>query len=353
MVGGGLVVAGGSSLVVVVEVVDVVEEIVWGCVEGVAATAGSVEEAGLLAQPVRTNKRTVSKAIGSRRTPTMLRSGLRYTGRRSTPGQREPLGEVRRRNDMPHRIAFRRSGVFALTVATLALVATACGGATGTAAAPTTSTDSGSSAMNTISVTGTGKVAGVPDTLVVSLGVSVVRPSIDAATGDAADLAQALIDALTSHGVAERDIQTTNYSISPEYDYRADSQKLIGYRVTNTVSAKIRNMDTAGETIDSATAAGGSDVVVQGISFDIESNEDLVVSAREAAWNDALAKASQLAELAGVNLGQAVSIQETTTPSGPPIPYAAEDMAGGASTPIQPGEQQVSVVIQVEFAIGG
>lgn len=207
--------------------------------------------------------------------------------------------------------------------------------------------------MNTISVSGTGKVAGVPDTLVANLGVSVVRPSIDVATGDAADLAQGLIEALTSHGVAEEDIQTNNYSISPEYEYANNSQKLIGYRVTNTVTAKIRDLDTAGETIDAATAAGGSDVVVQGISFDIEANDDLIVAAREAAWNDARSKATQLAQLAGVNLGKAVSIQESTTPSSPPIPYAAEDMAGGASTPIQPGEQQVSVVIQVQFAIGG
>jgi uncharacterized protein YggE len=253
---------------------------------------------------------------------------------------------------MQARITSRRAIALAAIVA-LALGITACGDNSSAGAAPTTTSDSGSSAMNTISVTGTGKVSGVPDTLVVNLGVSVVRPSIDAATGDAADLAQGLIDALTSHGVAEKDIQTTNYSISPEYDYRADTQKLIGYRVTNTVSAKIRNLDKAGETIDAATAAGGSDVVVQGISFDIESNEDLVVSAREAAWNDAMAKATQLADLAGLNLGKAVSIQETTTPSGPPIPYAAADSAGGASTPIQPGEQQVSVVIQVEFAIGG
>lgn len=247
-----------------------------------------------------------------------------------------------------------RRAVALVAVVALTLLITACGDGTEAGAAPTTSTDaSGNVTINTISVSGTGEVAGVPDTLVTNLGVSVVRPSIDAATGDAAGLAQALIGALTSHGVAEQDIQTTNYSISPEYDYRANTQKLIGYRVTNTVSAKIRNLDTAGETIDAATSAGGSDVVVQGISFDIESNEDLVVSAREAAWNDALAKATQLADLAGVNLGKAVSIQETTTPSGPPIPYAASDMAGGASTPIQPGEQQVSVVIQVEFAIGG
>lgn len=207
--------------------------------------------------------------------------------------------------------------------------------------------------MNTISVSGTGKVAGVPDTLVANLGVSVVRPTIDAATADAADLTQGLIDALTSHGVPEEDIQTDNYSISPEYDYRSNEQKLVGYRVTNTVTAKIRNLDEAGETIDAAAAAGGNDVVVQGISFDIEANDSLVVSAREAAWSDAQSKATQLAALAGVSLGKAVSIQETTTPSGPPIPYAVEDMAGGAGTPIQPGQQQVSVVIQVEFAIGG
>ncbi len=234
----------------------------------------------------------------------------------------------------------------------LGLVLAACGTATTTPLAQPAGTE-GETMLHTISVSGTGEVAGTPDTLIVDLGVSVLRSGVDQATSDAADLATAVIDAVKAMGVEERDIQTTNYAIWPEYDYRNDSQTLRGYRVTNTVSIKIRDLDKAGATIDAATAAGGNDAVVSGIRFDIEENGDLITAAREVAWNDAQSKAEQLASLAGVTLGQAVSITESTSSTPPPIPYRelAADEAG--ATPIQPGEQVVSVTVNVSFAIGG
>ncbi|MDH3306912.1 MAG: SIMPL domain-containing protein [Acidimicrobiia bacterium] len=208
---------------------------------------------------------------------------------------------------------------------------------------------------STIAVSGTGLVTGTPDTLIVDLGVQVMRPTVGEATEEAAQLAQAVIDALKAGGVAERDIQTNNYSIWPEHDYRNDSQELRGYRVSNTVSAKIRDLEKAGEAIDAATAAGGNDAIVSGIRFDLEADGELITAAREAAWNDAKAKAEQLAGLAGVPLGKAVSISETSSPAPPPVYYARES-AGAAfdtATPIQPGEASVSVVITVQFAIDG
>jgi uncharacterized protein YggE len=208
---------------------------------------------------------------------------------------------------------------------------------------------------NTISVSGTGEVTGTPDVLIVDLGVQVLRPTVGEATGDAAQLAQAVIDALLAEGVTEKENQTTNYSIWPEYDYRNDSQTLRGYRVSNTVSAKIRDLGKAGDVIDAATAAGGNDAIVNNIRFDLEADGPLITAAREAAWNDAKAKAEQLAALAEVELGKAVSISETSSPTPPPIAYAAAPAEAGAdfATPIQPGEASVSVVVTVQFAIGG
>ncbi len=237
-------------------------------------------------------------------------------------------------------------------LAGLGVLLAACGAGGSAGQAPTTSGDN-PTMLNTISVSGTGEVSGTPDTLVVDLGVSVLRDTVDQATGDAATLAQSIIDALTAKGVAERDIRTSNYSIYPEYDYRGETQTLRGYRVINTVSAKIRDIDRAGEAIDAAAAAGGNDTVVSGISFDLEADGDLITAAREAAWNDAKAKAEQLASLAGVRLGTAVTITETSSSAPPPIMY--ERSAGGAdlaSTPIQPGQSTVSVTVSVEFAIG-
>ena len=237
----------------------------------------------------------------------------------------------------------------------ISLILAGCAGSTDAATQAVATGGDQTLMSNTISVSGNGEVTGTPDTLIVDLGVQLMRPTVDAATGESARLAQAVIDALKAEGVAEKDIQTTNYSIRPEYDYRNDTQTLLGYRVSNTVSAKIRDLDKAGEVIDAATAAGGNDAIVNNIRFDLEADGALITAAREAAWNDAKAKAEQLAALAEVQLGKAVSISETSSPAPPPIAYATARAEAGAdfATPIQPGEASVSVVVNVQFAIGG
>jgi uncharacterized protein YggE len=209
-------------------------------------------------------------------------------------------------------------------------------------------------AQTGISVSGMGEVTGTPDTVEVDLGVSVLGATVSEASAAAAERAQSLIDALTSNGVAEEDITTTGYSIYPEYDYSNNQQQLLGYRVNNTVRAKIRDVSQAGAVLDAATAAAGDDVTVSGLSFSIEDDAELVAAAREAAWNDALAKATQLAELSGQTLGAATSITETVTSAPPPIFYGG-DAAGApeAETPIEPGTSSVTITLQVEFAIQG
>lgn len=201
-----------------------------------------------------------------------------------------------------------------------------------------------------VSVAGVGEVTGTPDTLQLDLGVSALADTVDQAAAIAADRAQAVIAALTSNGVAEEDITTTDYSIYPEYDYSNNQERIVGYRVNNTVRAKLHDIDNAGTVIDAVTAAGGNETRVNGLSFSIEDDTDLIAAAREAAWNDALAKATQLAELSGQTLGPATSIVETVT--SPPIPYYARDMAGAAEaadTPIEPGTSTVSIDLMVEF----
>jgi hypothetical protein len=212
--------------------------------------------------------------------------------------------------------------------------------------------NSSAEARTGISVAGVGEVTGTPDTVEVDLGVSVLAETVSEATATAAERADAVIAALTANGVAEEDITTTDYSIYPEYDYSNNQQQLLGYRVNNTVRAKIRDISDAGTILDAVTAAAGDDVRVSGLRFSIEDDAELVAAAREAAWNDALAKATQLAELSGQSLGAATSITETVTSAPPPI-YYAEDSAGGAeraATPIEPGTSTVTITLQVEFA---
>jgi len=220
------------------------------------------------------------------------------------------------------------------------------------ACTPNVSVSSSSSGDQGISVTGQGEVSGTPDTLTVDLGVSLRRDTVEEATTDAADLAQNLIDAVKNQGVEDKDIQTRNYSIYPEYDYKGDTQTLLGYRVTNTVTVKVRNLDNAGSIIDAATTAGGDAVQVSGVSFSIEDDDALLQDARARAWEDAKAKADQLASLSGATLGAPLSITESVS-SPSPIYRAADSLETAGSTPIEAGSQTVTVVLDVRFSIGG
>ena len=214
-------------------------------------------------------------------------------------------------------------------------------------AAPVTSPETG------ISVSGTGIVTGTPDTLTLTMGVSILRPTVQEAVNDAAERAQQVIDALKAEGVAEEDIQTANYSIWPQYDYRNDQQVLRGYQVDNSLSIKIRQLDRAGNVIDAATVAGGDAARVNGLRFALEDNADLLIAARAAAWEDALTKAQQLADLSGVGLAAPIRVAENV--SSPPIAIQYERaLAADAAftTPIEAGQSQVTVTVSVTFGIG-
>lgn len=203
-----------------------------------------------------------------------------------------------------------------------------------------------------IAVTGVGEVTGTPDTLTMTFGVSVVRTSVAEAVAVAAGKAEAVLAALRDQGVADDDLRTVDFSIFPEYDYRGGRERIIGYRVTNSVVAKVRDLDRAGEVIDAAIGAGGDDVRVSGVAFSIEDDHELVAAARDAAFADARAKAEQLARLAGVTLGPPISITESFTVPGP-IPYyvRTEMVAADVATPIEPGTQKVAVTVSVRFSI--
>ncbi len=235
------------------------------------------------------------------------------------------------------------------------------GGDAARAAAPVEATatssagtgDATGSSTAGITVTGVGTVLGRPDTMTVTIGVNVVRPTVSEATAEATASATALFEALEAAGVAEQDIQTQNYSIWPQYRYdEGRAPELTGYQVSNTVLATIRDVDSAGSVIDAAVAAGGDNSVVQGIGFSVEDDTERLAEARAKAFADARAKAEQLAELAGVELGRVLRMAETLGGQSPL--FAAESMAADSAsrTPIQPGEVTSEVRVDVVFAIG-
>ena len=205
-------------------------------------------------------------------------------------------------------------------------------------------------------VTGEGKVSAVPDVANLSLGVEAQADTVADAQRQAAEAMTAVMEELDKSGVAEKDIKTQYFSIYPvsRWDRDTEEEILIGYRVTNTVTAKIKKVDEAGIIIDAVTKAGGDYIRINGISFTIDDPTVYYDEAREKAMADAKAKAEQLADLADVNLGKLIYVNE----SGGYIPVTREYIAlekavpaPALDTPISPGETEISLTVQVVFSI--
>ena len=205
-------------------------------------------------------------------------------------------------------------------------------------------------------VTGTGKVTVTPDMAVLSLGVEAQSATVNEAQDDAAQAMADVMAVLAANGVAEKDIKTQWYSIAPVTKWIDDykEQITVGYRVTNTVTVKVRDIDKVGTIIDDVTDAAGDFARVQSISFTVDDLEPYYDEAREKAVLDAMDKAEQIASLADVTLGKPFYISETGG-SVPPVPYPVRDFeySGGldATTPISAGEMEISLMVQMAYSL--
>ena len=205
-----------------------------------------------------------------------------------------------------------------------------------------------------ILVSGTGEVSVVPDVANINLGVSSQEPTVAAAQANAASAMNQIMAVLKANNIADTDIQTTQFSINPVYNYNnATSQNNItGYSVTNTVNVTIRNLDTTGTVIDAVAAAGGDLTVINSISFSVDNPSQYYSQATELAMNDALAQAQQLAAAGGVTLGKPVYITESTGSYPGPVYYSRSTSGGSVPTSINPGENDIVISVQVDYSIG-
>jgi uncharacterized protein YggE len=214
-----------------------------------------------------------------------------------------------------------------------------------------------------IGVTGFGKVTMEPDMALLSLGVEVRAETVEAARSEAAGAMTGIFEVLKARGIGDMDIQTKYFNIYPEYTYhevnesgtRYNKQVLTGYRVSNTITAKIRDLEVVGTTIDDVVEVGGDAIRINSIQFIVEDASAARVQARENAVLDALAKADQFATLTGVTRGNLLFITESNSS----VPQArsfvgmeAAAFADSAVTPISAGELELQISVQVVFAIG-
>ena len=204
----------------------------------------------------------------------------------------------------------------------------------------------------TVEVTGTGTVTGTPDTLTVQLAVQTKAASATAALDQNNAEMATLQSTLTAAGVATKDLQTSNLSLSPNYD---NNGSVTSYVVQDDLSATLRELTSAGAVIDAAAHAVGNDVQIQGISFSISDTSGLLKQAREQAMQDAAAKAANLAAGAGASLGAVVKVTDQENLQSPVPMYAALKAASAAGAaapvPVQAGSQQLSVQVDVVYQL--
>jgi uncharacterized protein len=204
-------------------------------------------------------------------------------------------------------------------------------------------------------VSGHGEVTVVPDMANLTLGIEVGADTVEEAQLEASESMDAVRQALQDSGVAEKDIQTQRYSVYPITNWTENrGEEITGYRVTNMVTAKIREVDNAGAVIDTVVRAGGDNIRIQGISFTVDDPEPYYEEARAKAVEDAANKAEHIASLASVNLGQPTYISEGNTYMPSDIRYMYDEVLIKSSSPetyVSPGELDISIDVQIAYAI--
>ena len=202
-----------------------------------------------------------------------------------------------------------------------------------------------------LTVNAEGSVEGRPDLATINVGVTTEGQTAAAALAENARRSQALIQALRRAGIAERDIQTANVSVYPQQVYgEGQAPRITGYQATNTVTAKVRNIDNTGRVIDAAVGAGGNNV--NGVSFSYQDPDAQLNAARRDAIANARERAALYADALGLRVHRVVAVSEGGGFRPPIVPMAMERMAAAdASTPIAPGEIETQVSVSVTFEL--
>lgn len=214
----------------------------------------------------------------------------------------------------------------------------------------------GPNGERSLSATGVGYAGVAPDTAIVDLGVETDAASADTALQDNSTRTQRLIESLRSRGVAEKEIQTRSLSLQPQYVHNRSpkpggqaTRELVGYRATHLISVRLTDMAVVGEVIDAAVKAGGNRI--DQIRFEVSDPSAMQALAREAAFEDAKAKAEQLAALAGARLGDVLTIQSHDHSAGPVREVSLARSMAMDSVPVQGGQITQSVSVQVTWAL--
>jgi uncharacterized protein YggE len=216
-----------------------------------------------------------------------------------------------------------------------------------------TSVPEASPPPRTIAVTGTGEAHAKPDMAIINSGVVTEAPTAREALAKNNTAMAAIIETLKKSGISEDDIQTSNFSVSPQYpQYQPEQQRaprISGYQVSNQVTVRVKDLAKLGGILDTLVQVGANQI--NGISFDIDEPKPIQNEARKLAVSDARAKAELYATAANVKLGRVLQISEAMSVVGPQVAYAMDKVAAQSAVPIAAGQQTVSANISIVYEI--
>ncbi len=207
------------------------------------------------------------------------------------------------------------------------------------------------------SVDGTGRVFAPPNIAEITLGVRTEKAqTAQVATKENVEKMNRVIEAIKKAGVEAKDIKTTDYQLYADYNYTQNQgRELTGWNLSQSVRVKIRNLDSIGDVIAKATAAGANQA--DSASFTIDDEDELKKQARAEAIEKAKAKAAELSKAAGIKLGKVINVYENYNPPiTPPYYYKGEaiGMGGGGDLPapsLQPGQNEVVVDVTLVYKV--
>lgn len=200
----------------------------------------------------------------------------------------------------------------------------------------------------TITVVGEGKVTIKPDMAQATIGVEVIRPTVKEASAEAFQVMSNVLNALRQQGIAERDMQTSGFSVWQERPYNPDgTQGPPVYHVTNQLNVTIRNLENLGAALDAAMNAGANNIY--GVTFGLSDTAQAEAEARRKAVENARAKAEDLARLTNLQLGEVLSVSEVIGGVGGYYPAVQKAEGMGSGGPIMPGELEITMQLQVSY----
>lgn len=235
---------------------------------------------------------------------------------------------------------------FLITLTTTVLVATASYGQ----ATTTTRIDA---TVDTVTVGGNGKSTVTPDRFSFNVGVQTVANTVDEAVNQNNTKVASVIRALKNAGARDADIQTSNFSIWPQQDYQEGKlPRILGYQVSNNITVRSSKVADAGRLLGIAVNAGVN--TSSGINFEVADRAKGRDEGLRAAFEDAKAKASLLAQAAGRTLGSALMIVEGGQVAPPPYPMPramAMEAKAVSDVPVEAGSEERSYSVTVTFQL--